>query len=288
NPQGRLEYRSRTDISFSLYPLRESSPRILFRVREQDQFINREAPVTADRIAIRWAQVMDMEHISHKTFVAPQSSRSTRHISPRSKASLRGTLIAQLPADDHPRRIVFESKLEQRVLHLLLACRNVHDIWDQPPFVTYRNAEGKQKRHVFDFLATLKNGRRVAIAVKPSSRAKSRSFRRELQYIRTGTSLAFAHDVVLMTDQSFTVAAARNAARLHEFRRTPDPDADEHVRLILSKLDCAVTVGGVVARSELQGRGFRAVFRAIYDGYADRLGAGDIDLDTLLMARGAM
>ncbi len=72
------------------------------------------------------------------------------------------------------------------------------------------------------------------------------------------------------------------------FAVLPDPDADEHVRLILSKLDCAVTVGGVVARSELQGRGFRSVFRAIYDGYADRLGAGDIDLDTLLMARGAM
>jgi hypothetical protein len=189
---------------------------------------------------------------------------------------LRGTLVAHLPADSHPRKIVFESKLEQRVLHLLLARRDVHDIWDQPPAVTYPAADGRQKRHVCDFLFTRADGRRIAIAVKPTERAIMRKFRDELQRIRAGTDLVFAQDVVLITDRSFTPPAARNAARLHEFRRTPDLEADEIVTSIIGRLTETTTIAEVVADSGLFGRAFRAAFRAIYGGAARVLDAGDI------------
>lgn len=228
-----------------------------------------------------------MQHTSSDVFVHPGASRSTRHISPRSQASLRGTLVAQLPADRHPRRIVFESKLEQRVLHLLLARPDIHDIWDQPPAIAYRDAKGQHKRHVFDFLASLTNGRRIAIAVKPSELAAKRRFRQELQLIRVATSLAFAHDIVLVTERSFRMEAARNAARLHEFRRAPDPEADACIRSIITSLTNETTIAEVVSTSGLQGRGFRAVFRAIYDGVARALDGGDIKPATRIAGRAA-
>lgn len=224
-----------------------------------------------------------MNHESTNSFRFPRPSRSTRHISPRSRASLRGALVAQLPADRHPRRIVFESKLEQRVLHLLLARPDIRDIWDQPPAVTYRAEDGREKRHVFDYLATFTNGRRIAIVVKPAQRASRTSFRNEFQLIRASTNVAFAHDVVLVTDQSFNPADARNAARLHEFRRIPDPEADTCVRNIIATFTGKTTIAEVVSSSGLGGRGFRAVFRAIYAGVVQALDEGDIEATTRIV-----
>jgi len=220
-------------------------------------------------------------------FIPPHASRSTRHISPRSRASLRGTLVAQLPADRHPRKIVFESKLEQRVLHLLLAREDIHDIWDQPPAVDYQDSTGRRRRHVFDYLATLKCGRRSAIAVKPSARVEARGFREELACIRAATPLAFATDVVLVTELCFTRDEALNAARLHEFRRHEDPEADDHIRSILLGCSTTTTISELVSNSGLAGRGFRAAFRAIYDGFADADRHAEITPATAITARRA-
>lgn len=66
--------------------------------------------------------------------------------------------MAQLPADRHPRNVVFESKLEERFLFLMLARRDVHDIWDQPPAVAYRDASGKPRTHTFDYRIVFTSG----------------------------------------------------------------------------------------------------------------------------------
>lgn len=225
----------------------------------------------------------NMNHENTNSFRFPRPSRSTRHISPRSRASLRGALVAQLPADRHPRRIVFESKLEQRVLHLLLARPDIRDIWDQPPSITYRAEDGRDKRHVFDYLATFISGRRIAIVVKPAQRASRPSFQNEFQLIRASTNVAFAHDVILVTDQSFNPAAARNAARLHEFRRFADPEADICIRNLIATFTGETTIAEVVSNSGLGGRGFRAVFRAIYAGIVQALDEGDIGATTRIV-----
>ncbi|MBN7806462.1 TnsA endonuclease N-terminal domain-containing protein [Agrobacterium rosae] len=202
-------------------------------------------------------------------FIPPSTSRSTRAIPTRSQASLRGVTVAQLPADLHPRRIVFESKLEQRVLYLILARPDIHDVWDQPPAIEYRNAKGALKRHTFDYLITLTDGRKLAIAVKPATRADRLRFREELVLIKAAAPLGFADDVVLVTERLFTRSAANNAARLHEFRRTPDPDADGVVRRLVADHTGEMSITDLVMTSGLEGRGYRAAFRAIYDGFLD-------------------
>ncbi|MDM7458719.1 MAG: hypothetical protein P3W94_005060 [Paracoccus sp. (in: a-proteobacteria)] len=219
-----------------------------------------------------------------RTFRCPAASRATRIPSARSKASSRGTITAQLPADDHPRKFWFESKLEQRVFFLLAARPDTSDIQEQPPAITYTDKHGRARNHHFDFLLTQRTGLRLAIAVKSAGIVERRGFREELQLIRAATPLSFAKEVVLVTDRSFSRAEALNAERLHEFRRVPDPDADAAIAALLADLTTETTIASLVEASRLEGRGFRAAFRAIYAGLARPLAAGVIQPSTLISA----
>lgn len=221
-------------------------------------------------------------------FIPPSAGRATRAIPARSQASLRGATVVQLPADPHPRRIVFESKLEQRVLYLTLARPDIVDVWDQPPAIEYRNAKGVSKRHTFDYLVTLTNGRKIAVAVKPSTSVTRINFRKELELIKAATPLAFADDVCLVTELCFTRAAAMNAARLHEFRRIADAEADEKIRELVAALEGETSIAELVVASGLNGRGYRAVFRAIYAGIAEANCDQEITPATRVSKRGAL
>lgn len=149
----------------------------------------------------------------------PAPSRATRTISQRGKASLRGALVAKLPAFDHPRVIQFESALEYRFLCLMLVRDDVQDVWEQPPAVIYIDRNGRNARHVYDFLVTLKDGTRFAVAVKPMQRVRKRGFDLELERIAAATPLQFADHVLLITDEQIDRAAAAQAARTLMFSR---------------------------------------------------------------------
>jgi hypothetical protein len=217
-----------------------------------------------------------MENSDQSSFRTPDPSRAARKISPRSRASMRGQLIAKLPAHNHNRRIVFESKLERDVLHLLLARNDVHDIWDQPPSVSYRGYNGELRTHTFDYLVTKTNGERLAIAVKPAAKVISRNFRNELLQVRQAMPRFFADKIVLITDQSFTKADANNAMRLHQFQHHKDLEADCIIADILKTWTHECTIADIVSQSGLEGRAFRSVFKAIYQGIVRVLEPGEI------------
>ena len=220
--------------------------------------------------------------VTEPAFSRPLSSRATRTPPPRSRASSRGHIPSRTAADASLRLRHFESKLEQNVLYLLLARTDVVDIWDQPPPVSYADSRGNRHTHVFDYLVTLADGRRVAIAVKPSAIAERRNLRETLTLIRAATPLTYAHEVVLVTERSYTPAAARNAQKLHEFRRAADPEADDAVTRLIAILNGPTTIAELVAQSGLEGRAFRAVFRAIFAGFLRALDPGDILPSTMI------
>ncbi len=228
----------------------------------------------------------NMTYPLNRSFRRAQASRSTRRINPRSRGSGRGMMSCLLPSWDHNRRVVYESILEMKVLHLLLARPDIWDLWEQPERIRYVDADGNAKSTVFDFLATLRCGRKVAVAVKPAAIVEETGFRQELELIRAATPLSFADDVVLVTDRSFTPADARNAERLQEFRRAPDDEADQIIGELLRGLQCETTIAELVASSGLDGRGFRAAFRAIYSGGAKLVTAGDISPKSQIMMGG--
>lgn len=227
-----------------------------------------------------------MTYPLNRSFRRAQASRSTRRINPRARVSGRGMMSCLLPSWDHARRVVYESILEMKVLHLLLARPDIWDLREQPERIRYIDADQNAKSTVFDFLVTLRCGRKIAIAVKPAAIVEESGFRQELELIRASTPLSFADDVVLVTDRSFTPAEARNAERLQEFRRAPDDDADQVVMNLLQGQQSETTIAELVASSGLDGRGFRAAFRAIYSGGARLVTMGDITPMSQIMTGG--
>ncbi len=217
-----------------------------------------------------------MTYPLNRSFRRALASRSSRRINARARVSGRGMLACQLPSWAQTRRVVYESILEMKVLHLLLARPDIWDLWEQPERIRYFDADQNSKFTVFDFLITLRCGRKIALAVKPAAIVERTGFRQELELIRESTPLSFADDIVLVTDRSFTPADARNAERLQEFRRAPDAEADQIIEELLLGLRSETTIAELVASSGLDGRGFRAAFRAIYSGAARLLTIGDI------------
>lgn len=215
---------------------------------------------------------------------SPLPSRATRLIPARSRASLRGMLTAHLPGHRRARIIAFESRLEEQVLLLLLARPDVHDIWDQPPAITYVDADGATRRHVFDFLVTLTDGARVALAVKPWAIAERTGFFRRFELIRAATPGSYAGDARLVSERDFRRDDALNAARLHAFRGAPDPEADATVRDAVGP-DERLSIAEIWARTGLKGRAYRAAFRGIFDGAFAQLDAGEIGPRTLIRRR---
>jgi len=201
-----------------------------------------------------------------EVFRPPLQSRATRKISLRSKASARGLVVARLPADPHPRKIWFESWPEYKCLLLLLAMAEVYNIWDQPPKIRYRNRDGKFCNHTFDYLVTLTNGERIAIAVKPAALVIKRDFVDELSYVAAAVPLDFADRVWLITEKNLNKDEVANAEMLHAFRRKPDVEADEAIDGVIADLKGGMTIGSLVEVSGLGARGFRAIVRAIFDG----------------------
>ncbi|RJE78481.1 hypothetical protein DWB67_17480 [Paracoccus sp. JM45] len=201
-------------------------------------------------------------------YVPPERTRATRMFPARSRASGRGFVFAKLRASAAWRQLIFESDLERKCLLVLLSQRAVVDIWDQPPQITYRNQVGKPSSHTFDFLVTLEDGNKIAIAVKPGALAERNKFDREFALIKVQTSKQFADDALLVTDSSFSAAEVRNAELLHMFRQAEDVEADAMVQQILRGMNCKTSLGQVVAATGLQGRAFRAGFKAIFDGIA--------------------
>lgn len=199
-------------------------------------------------------------------YVPPERTRATRMFPARSRASGRGFVVAKLRASAAWRQLIFESDLERKCLLVLLSQRAVVNIWDQPPQITYRNQVGKLSSHTFDFLITLEDRKKIAIAVKPGVLAERNGFDREFALIKTQIAKQFADDALLVTDGSFSAAEVRNAELLHMFRQAEDVEADVAIQQILRGMNCETSLGQVVAATGLQGRAFRAGFKAIFDG----------------------
>lgn len=212
--------------------------------------------------------------------VAPLPSRATRRIAKRSKYSSRGGIVVQLPGWARPRIVCFESKLEQRVLFLLLARRDLIDLWEQPPSITYWDEGGRRRSHFCDFLIRLSSGRRIAIAVKPAKRASRIGFVRDLQCIRAAMSKDFADDLVLITDQDFTKAEALNAERYHEFSRSRNEMAFERLSDVVRSMSFPTSVGALAKFLDAGDQSFRTVFIAIYEGLLSVDRTIPIDADT--------
>lgn len=199
-------------------------------------------------------------------YMPPLRSTGTRNFAARSTCSVRGFLFAQFSDQERLRQIIYESHLERRVLLTYLARRDLADIRDQPPSIEYPSVTGGLRRHTPDFLATLRSGARIAIAVKPAAAVERLRFKDELARIRSAMPPLYADELWLVTDHDLNDADVRNAELLYIAKQTVDPEARTVVRKILASLQGARSFAKIQAEAGLGDRGWAALICAIHDG----------------------
>lgn len=94
-------------------------------------------------------------------------SNGTRRPPLKSRGSSRGYIVAD------NRELVIESTLERRVLYCLLANRDIVEVRDQWPVLSYALPDGQRGTHTFDFWIRHTSGLRTAVAVRTSKRVQN-------------------------------------------------------------------------------------------------------------------
>jgi hypothetical protein len=195
-------------------------------------------------------------------FALPQQSRATRKFSYKSRERCSGSLVIDINGKKFT--LHFESKLELMVIMMLLGRGDVVDVWEQPPHVTYLKADGSIGKHTYDFRVVLDDGSVVAVAVKPAEKAARAAFQADIARVAQATPKSFANDVVVMSEADFTHAQVVNATRYFEFSKDTDIEADLAVQGVVADLSGVTSIDGIVRRTKLAGRAYRAVVRAIF------------------------
>ncbi len=205
----------------------------------------------------------------------PGASVATRIPSRRSRFSARSSIVGGA----EPRRIYCEGGLEEQAAYVFCTHRDVADVREQPTPVCYVDEHGKASRHTFDFLLLMKDGRKIAVAIKPAKFKKK--WWPIIRCIAEQMSRSFADAAVLMTEEDLHPDLVHNGRLIHAVRRDPPGAPDDRMRELVGDLKGSVRIGELVRYSGLEGRGFRAIVRLIGDGELD-IDGGRIGYDTTI------
>lgn len=192
----------------------------------------------------------------------PSASNASRHPPLRTKGSFTGTLVD--PVDN--RILVFESTLEEGWACILRTDYRTKEVHDQPAPVAYIDDDGVERSHTFDFRAVLHCGRKIAYAVKPSSRVGSSGIERTLDLTRRQARPGFADAFVLRTEEHITKDRVHNARFILHSWASRDPDHVETIARAVRRLRGSVLVRDIADASGLRGHALRAIACLIGDG----------------------
>ncbi|MDP3256714.1 hypothetical protein [Bosea sp. (in: a-proteobacteria)] len=189
----------------------------------------------------------------------PKESRSSRNVHGKSRGACRPSVIV------NGYEVMCESGLERKVATVLATDPDVLDLQEQPPAVTWFDAEGNAHRHTFDFLATLRSGVRIAIPVKLLSEVKRLNFQATIDLMAPQLPRSFADAIKLITEEFLPLDIVHNADLLKQSLRTSNPDHDELIKKLVGERRGA-TIGQIVEISRLEGFAFQAISRLIARG----------------------
>jgi hypothetical protein len=178
-----------------------------------------------------------------------------------------------------------DSLTEKRLALVLLARAEVADLENQVLF-HWIDKDGTEKKHFFDFRATMMDGSRVAIMVKYHKKLEQEGFRDEIACIASQVTPDFADRVTLVTEKHLDPIELHNAT-LFNAVRDPDPAADSVMRDAVANLVGAVKISDLIAHTGLGGRGFRAITRLIGNREASLQRAARIDYNSFIIRSAA-
>ncbi len=206
----------------------------------------------------------------------PMASRASRKISKRSSGSGRTARMI------NGYESLAESLGEDKVATVFTADPRIADLIDQPPPVIYRDEFGKRRSHTFDYLAMLKDGRKIAIAYRPERRAAEV---REIVELIRAQAPDYADGFLVVTDADLTRDVVHNAKMIH-FAQDGNKAADAKVREIIDAQHGAVSIGDVQTLAGCGGEGFRAICRLIGNGEIEIPQGARISHQTLVSKKG--
>lgn len=247
----------------------EDAPLALELERSIGKFNDAPLAPSIDRTGGGWSNPPDDDEDERSPFEALLPSVATRQIVRGSRGKFSYDIF-----NWGPRHIVCESHTEWMAFQAIVACSNdIVAVEEQLPPIAYRDELGVERQHYFDFRITRSDGSRTAIAVKPEALVARSNFRQTLRLIGSATPKAFADRICLVTDEMLTPALRAYSAAIQSARhdgvlrpkRTAEDDAAADA--VIAKMLGGWTIGHLTKAIGLpDGRGYRAVLRAIADG----------------------
>jgi|GEM_PF-2556902 len=210
----------------------------------------------------------------------PLPYRGQRKINPRSRGSSRVFPIWMDVQAQRPRRYGADSQVEYHHLALTLTNPTTLQVHEQFGPVAFTDADGRPAAHFFDLMITQQDGRKIAVAVKPTERLKSGRFLRELNAIEKTMSSDIADEIRLVTERCFSRADAFNAVMYQRFAVCRDAVVEARLRDVLASTSGETTICALAERCRAGGRAFRVIVRAMFEGQLEQLSTGRINLFT--------
>ncbi|WP_274426872.1 hypothetical protein [Chelativorans sp. YIM 93263] len=138
--------------------------------------------------------------------------------------------------------MIAESLLEAKAMTVLLARRDVRELWEQPKAVWYVDHERVKRKHTFDLLAVFDDGCRVAYAVKPFWRVRRTRLDVEIELIRRQSLARIADKAVILTERQISRARVYNAENVLRARRMRNEEDCARLLRIASTIEGLVRV----------------------------------------------
>lgn len=196
----------------------------------------------------------------------PEALRGSRKIQSRSRVSARGILVSRFRNSSRLSLTGYESSTERAFFLVAVTDPNTADIVEQPFTLRYIDASGRTRRYTFDYLVTMRDGRRIAVEVKNSTQASKPKVVGRIREAASRLVPEHADEVFLFTEKCFTRTQIENAEQFLNCQREVDPEADRRLSTAISTLRGSVTVTDLIEVSGLAECGYPAVVRAMYDG----------------------
>lgn len=191
------------------------------------------------------------EHVPHTGRRPPQ----------KGVANFRGSTT-----DTERREIVHESTWERAASTIALADKRIARLQSQVGPVHHLGEDGKEKRPVFDFLATGETHGSVAIAVKPGRKRLSSGIDDTIAMVRKQRP-DFCDEVQVWTEEQLPRCAEHNAGLILRSRKLRNYDDVAELRQFVDRIVGVVHVGHLLRRAQCgRARAFTAIVNLIDDG----------------------
>ena len=213
--------------------------------------------------------------------ILPAGSRAERNIAIASKGHCTGYTVL---GSGSGVRMQAKSHYELSHLFILNASSAIASLQEQ---VRFRYGRNDEHEHVFDVVATMKTGGRIAYTVKPEARLRSGRFLAEMQTVAWWVARKrFADDVRLLTEADVDEIDLHNAKVIAAVREA-DPEAEAVARREVSAITGAVPLHDLTRATGMEARGYRALLRLIREGHLESARRERITPQTLVQQKRA-